>query len=143
MSQMPVRRIWSLSGSALGTTIAGAGNSGSWPAPPYQQSQLNNMTPVDLRYVDDLALLVSVGAIVSTPSLKVQVDGYDDDGNLYPAISGVPAAITAAGSAVPVYIGRHGGTAGLFVVLPSWGRLSWTCTGGSCTGVEISLYGRG
>jgi hypothetical protein len=143
VAQDPVRRIWTLSGSGLGTTIAAAGNSGNWPNLPATPAQLNAMTPVDLRWVDDLALFVNVGAIVGTPSLKVQLDGYDDDGNLFPAISGMPTAITAAGAAPPVYIGHHGGASGLFVVLPQWGRVSWTCTGGSCTGVEISLYGRG
>jgi len=72
----------------------------------------------------------------------VQIDGYDDLGNLFPAIAAT-ANITAAGAAAPVYVGRHGaGSAAQFVVLPMWGRVSWTCTGGSVTGTEIALWGR-
>jgi len=88
------------------------------------------------------AQLVAVGAIVSAPSLQVFLDIYDDLGNLFAKVAQT-AAIVAAGSAAPVYVGKHGGTAGNFVVLPAWGRISWTCSaGGSCTGVEIALFGR-
>ncbi len=80
-------------------------------------------------------------AITSSPTLKVQVDGYDDLGNLFPALVAT-ANITGAGAAVPVYAGKHGGTAATFVVLPQWGRVSWTCSGGSVTGTEIALWGR-
>lgn len=143
MAEQPVRLIWSLAASGIGTTIAGAGNSGNWQTPGPPPWTPNNETPLDLRWADDLALFVYVGGITSTPTLKVQIDGYDDLGNLFPQISGTPSAITAAGAAAPVYIGRHGGAAGLFVVLPSWGRVSWTCTGGTATGVEIALFARG
>jgi hypothetical protein len=143
MADGPVKILWSLAAN-LGGTIAAAGNSGSWQGagPGNTLPAVDNETPVDLRLIDDLALYVFVTAIVSSPSLTVQIDGYDDQGNLFPAISGTPAAITAAGHAAPVYIGKHGGTAGSYVVLPLWGRVSWAISGGSVTGTEICLLGR-
>ena len=138
----PARVIWSLQSSGIGTAIAGAGNSNpagwAWATAALNP---NAVTPVDLRFTDDLALYVYVTAITSTPTLKVQLDGYDDLGNLFPALAAT-ANITAAGAAAPVYVGRHGGASGNFVVLPQWARVSWTCTGGSCTGAEILLWGR-
>src|SRR5579859_5530242 len=121
----PAKLIWSLANTGL-TAISGAGNSGGWSSAGTTPNALSNL---DLRFVDDLALYVFVGAITSTPTLKVQIDGYDDLGNLFPAIAAT-ANITAAGAAAPVYVGRHGaGSAAQFVVLPMWGRVSWTCTG--------------
>jgi hypothetical protein len=131
-----VRLIWSLTGSALGTTISAAGNSGTWSSTNPSQE-----TALDLRWVDDLALYVYVTSITSSPSLVVKVDGYDDLGNLFPTLA-TTAAITGSGAAAPVYIGRHGGASGNFVVLPQWGRISWTCSGGSAVGTEIALWGR-
>ncbi len=131
-----VRLLWSLTASGIGTTISGAGNSGGWSA-----ANPNLESAIDLRLTDDLALFVSVASITTTPTLKVQLDVFDDAGNLFLAVAAT-ANITAAGSAAPVYVGRHGGATGLFVVLPAWGRISWTCTGGSCNGVEISLWAR-
>jgi hypothetical protein len=133
-----VRLIWSLSNSGKGTTISGAGNSGAWSDTGLTP---NALTPVDLRRVDDLALYVYVTSVGSTPTFKVQLDGYDDLGNLFPALAAT-ANITGTGAAAPVYAGRHGGASGSFVVLPEWGRVSWTCTGGSVAGVEIALWAR-
>ena len=132
-----VRLLWSLQASGIGTTISGNGNSGAWSsANPSQESA------IEFRWADDLALFVFVASITSTPTLKAQIDVYDDLGNLFPSVAAT-ANITAAGAAAPVYIGRHGGaTAATFVVLPSWGRVSWTCSGGSCVGTEIALYAR-
>lgn len=131
-----VRLIWSLAASGIGTTISAAGNSGAWSA-----SNPDQESAIDFRWTDDLALFVYVTSVTTTPTLKVQLDGYDDQGNLIPALAAT-ANITAAGAATPVYVGRHGGASGLFVVLPAWGRVSWTCSGGSCNGTEISLWAR-
>jgi hypothetical protein len=133
------RKIWSLAGSNLGSGIGGAGNSGSWPTgQQLTPSLLNAMTPVDLRDVNDLALMVSIAAIVSAPSITVNLDVYDDVGALYPAVA-TSGAITTATTKL-VSVGAHG--AGAFVIFPNWGRVSWTCTGGSATGVEIELWAR-
>jgi hypothetical protein len=69
----------------------------------------------------------------------VQLDGYDDQGNLFAQLLKVTLA-SAPGSAV-AFAGRHAGTSTQYVVLPEWGRISWALTG-SMTGVEICLYGR-
>jgi hypothetical protein len=134
----PAKLIWSLSNSGIGTTISGSGNSGSWsdtnPTP-------NALTALDLRFTDDLALYVYVTGVGSSPTFKVSIDGYDDLGNLFPALAAT-ANITGTGAAAPVYIGRHGGGSTSFVVLPQWARVSWTCTGGSVSGVEIAIWGR-
>jgi hypothetical protein len=131
-----VFQIWGLNSSGLGTTISGNGNSGTWSAANPSQE-----TAIDFRWTDDLALFVFVTSITSTPTLKVQIDTYDDLGNLFPNLAAT-ANITAAGAAAPVYIGRHGGGTTSFVVLPAWGRVSWTCSGGTCVGTEISLWAR-
>lgn len=134
----PAKLIWSLANSGPATTISGAGNSGGWSNTGLTPNQLTNL---DLRFTDDLALYVFVTSVTTTPTFKVSIDGYDDLGNLFPAIAAT-ANIVAAGAAPPVYIGKHGGATANFVVLPQWGRVSWTCTGGSVNGVEIALWGR-
>lgn len=135
----PVRRIWSLTASGGGTTIAGSGNSGNWQAATVPPWDADSETPVDLRLASDVALMVSIGAIVSSPSLTVNLDLYDDLGNLYAAFL-TTGALTAAGTTVKS-CGLHGPTTS-YIVLPGWGRVSWTCTGGSVTGTEISLIAR-
>jgi hypothetical protein len=136
------RRIWSLTSSPLGAPIAGSGDSGEWPSgPPFTDPmQLNRMTPVDLRTVEDVALMVSVGGITSSPSMAVSLDVFDEWGNLYPAVL-TTGAITAAGTKIAAG-GLHGGAGSAFLVLPDWGRVSWTCTGGTATGVAITLRAR-
>jgi hypothetical protein len=134
--ETPAQILWSLVPSGLGSTISGAGNSGNWSsANPAAE------TMIDLRFIDDLGLYVYVTGITSSPTLKVQLDGYDDQGNLFANLAAT-ANITGAGAAAPVYVGKHGSQTGAFIVLPPWGRISWTCTGGTCTGVGICLIAR-
>lgn len=135
------RVLWSLASSGQGTTISGAGNSGGWQGytPGDDVPQLDFESSVDLRDVLDLALFVNVGGIGSSPAFLVQVDLFDDAGNAYAQVMKT-ASLTAAGSAAPVYAGLHAPSA--YLVLPSWARVSWTCTGGSVTGTSIFLYGR-
>lgn len=133
--------IWSLSGSGLGTTINAAGNSGNWAIPG---PNADYFTPVPLGAFTDLGLFVHCGTPTgTTPSLTVQLDLYDDAGNLFPQVMKT-AGITAAGSAAPVFTGLRGGAAGLYVVMTNWGRVSWTLTGTTPVfpGVEIQLFGR-
>jgi hypothetical protein len=137
------RILWSLAASGIGTTLSAAGNSGDWAGNGSGAilPQADFETGADLRDILDIALFVNVGGITSSPAFQVQVDLYDDAGNLY-AQALKTASLTAAGSAAPVYAGMHGGTASSYLVLPSWGRVSWTCTGGTVTGTSILLYGR-
>ena len=79
-SLYPVGRVlWSLTASGLGTTISAAGNSGSWAGngPGDLLPAVNFETPVNLRDVNDVALMISVGAVTSSPTMKVGLDFYD------------------------------------------------------------------
>jgi len=135
--------LWSLAASGLGTAISGAGNSGGWAGAGGGDDvpQADFETAVDLRDVQDVALFAHVAAVTSSPAFLVQVDLYDDAGNVYLQVLKT-ASLSAAGSAAPVYAGLHGGAASSYLVMPSWGRVSWTCTGGTVTGTDIFLYGR-
>jgi hypothetical protein len=137
------RILWSLAASGIGTTISAAGNSGDWAGtgPGDILPQADFETGIDLGDVQDVALYVYVGGIASSPAFQVQLDVYDDAGNLYAQVMKT-ASLSAAGSAAPVYAGLHGGSASSYLVLPRWGRVSWTCTGGTVTGTSILLYGR-
>ncbi len=142
MPYTPIGQVkWRLSGSGLSTTIAaGSGNSGTWGlTPPVSYPY----SPVDIGGVTDLSLYVFTGTKTASASLVVNLDLYDDDGNLFPAVMST-AAITASGAAPVVTCGLHGTTAGTYLVLPSYARVSWVLSGSgaSFAGVEITLYGR-
>jgi hypothetical protein len=127
-----VRLIWSLTSSLPATSIATSGNSGLYTA-----TAQNARTAVDLRRVDDVWLSVSATAGAGSAA-TIQLDGYDDQGNLFAQLLKVTLA-SAPGTAV-AFAGRHSGSTS-YLVLPEWGRVSWALTG-SMTGVEIALYGR-
>lgn len=127
-----VRLIWCLSTGGPATSITTSGNSGLYTA-----TNQNNRTAVDLRRVDDVWLSVSAGAGAGSAA-TIQLDGYDDQGNLFAQLLKVTLA-SAPGTAV-AFGGRHSGSTS-YLVLPEWGRVSWALTG-SMTGVEIALYGR-
>jgi hypothetical protein len=133
--------IWSLTASGLGTSLTTSGNSGS-----YSAANPNARTAVDVRWADDLWLSV-IAAGGSGTNLKVQVNFYDDLGNLFQAITGTTPLLgvtvaSAPGSAI-AFAGRHGGGgSGQNYIVPSeWAQVAWTLTG-TMTGVEIALYGR-
>ncbi len=137
----PARIIWSLAASGIGTTLTASGNSGG-----YNAATPNACTVVDLRAVEDVLLTLVVNGVVTgtTPTLAAQLDIYDDVGNLIPGVLKTSPNLTAAGS---LYVsgGVHGSSAASSIVLPSWGRISWT-VGGTATptfpGAEICLFGR-
>jgi hypothetical protein len=143
-SLYPVARVlWSLTASGLGTTISAAGNSGSWAGngPGDLNPATGFETPVNLRDVNDVALMISVGGVTSSPTMKVGLDFYDDLGNLYADVLQT-AAITGTGTTI-LAGGLHGGTASTYLLLPQWGRVNWSAvSGGTFTGVEIALFGR-
>lgn len=131
------RLIWSLTASGKGTTLTADGNSG-----PYT-SGVDLATAVDLRDVTDVWLSARVSGAVTggAPSLVASLDVYDAQGNLFPAVLST-AAIAATLTGKTVSGGLHSGGANA-LVLPAWGRVSWTAgTTPSFVGVEISLYGR-
>lgn len=129
-------RVWSLSGSGLGTTLTGSGSSdpGGWQSPASPHSN------VDLRDIADVWLAVTVSQISASTTLQVQLDFFDDDGNLYPAQLQLAAPLNAVGSA-SIAGGLHVATKPL--VIPEWGRVSWTVTGATPSILtQISLFGR-
>ncbi len=136
-----VRLIWSLAQSGPATTISGAGNSGSYSATP-----TNIRSAVDLRRVDDIWLSVNAAGGAGT-TLKVQLNFFDDQGNLFQFITGTTPLLgvtvaSAPGQAI-AFAGRHGGGgSGNYVVPSEWGQVAWTIGASSMTGVEIALYGR-
>jgi hypothetical protein len=137
------RILWSLAASGTGTTISGAGNSGGWAGlgPGDILPEVDFESAVPLRDVQDVGLFVNVGAVTGSPAFLVQLDLFDDAGNLYLQVMKT-ASLSAAGSAAPVYAGLHGGAASSYLMPTNWGRVSWTCTGGTVTGTSITLYGR-
>ena len=129
-----VRLIWSLTASGGGTTITTSGNSGSYTA-----TAQNARTAVDLRRIDDLWLSLNAAGGAGTAA-TVQLDAYDDQGNLFAQL--LKATLASAPGQAVAFGGRHGGGgSGSYFVLPEWGRVSWALTG-SMTGAEIALFGR-
>jgi hypothetical protein len=136
--------LWSLSGSGLGTTITGAGNSGGFtdvPPAPFPSS------PIGLGPASDFQLMVYVTGKTSTPTFAVQLAYYDSLGNLFtPASLLLPIPVTAVpGTPAQVTLNtgvRAGGGTSVYFVFPQYGQISWTCTAGTVSGVEIELWGR-
>jgi hypothetical protein len=134
----PISKIlWTLAGSGKGGTITTSGDSttGAGPGPA-----------LDGHDVTDLALIVVVtGTPTGTsPTLMVQVDMQDANGNWIPGVVKLAANITAAGTYV-VYGGLNGGPGSAYVVLTGKLRVSWTIGGTASptfTGVQIALQGR-
>jgi hypothetical protein len=137
--------IWSLAGSGngQGTTISAAGNSGTWgdtPTASYPSS------PVSLSPATDFQLMVYAVNKTSSPTFTVQLGYYDDLGNLF-----TPAAllltVTLSGSApyqAQLNAGARAGSGGssVYFAFPAWGQVSWSISGGTVTGANISLWGR-
>lgn len=116
------RKVWSTDGVSL----AGAGPT--------------SVGPIDIHDVTDLwlAAFVANAPTGTTPSLTVQLDLLDQDGNIYPSVLAL-TALTAAG--------HQSGSCGLHtsnLVLPMECQVTWTLGGTTpaFTGVTLSLYGR-
>lgn len=135
--------LWSLTASGLGTTISAPGNSAGWAGngPGDWPPIVNAESSIDLRDVTDVVLMVSVGGITGTPAFVASLDLYDNLGNLYPAVLST-ASLAAAGVKTAAG-GMHGGSASSYLILPEWGRVSWSgLSSASVTATQIALYGR-
>lgn len=138
--------IWSLASAVppQSTTISGAGNSGTWGDSPTEDYA---SSPVRLAPATDFQLMVWLGGKTGTPVLTVQLGYYDNLGNLFtPSALLIPntsfTAITPPGGVV-LNAGVRAGSGGTtYFVFPAYGQISWTCSGGSYTGVEMELWGR-
>jgi hypothetical protein len=137
--------LWSLKASGAGTTLSASGNSGNWAGtvPGWPNSE-NAETRIDLRDICDVTLMVTVGGVTGTPAFVVSLDVFDDQGNPFLAVMST-ASLAASGTktAAGGLHGGYNGTASSYLVLPEWGRVSWSgLTSASVTGTEIALYGR-
>lgn len=135
------KKLWTLASSGLGTTLAANGNSGGWQGDtPPVIDEINFETAIQLRDITDVLLMVNIGAVTSSPTMKVGLDVFDDAGNMWPAVLQT-SAITAPGAVPLLAGGLYSSSPGL--VLPEWGRVSWSSlSGGTFTGCSITLYGR-
>ena len=134
--------IWSLSSVGKSSTISAAGNSGGWadnPTDPFPSSAIS------LSPATDFQLMVYVTNKTSSPTFAVQLAYFDDLGNLFaPSALNLAVAVTSVPATAVLNTGARAGSGGssVYFVFPAYGQVSWTCSGGSVTGVEISLWGR-
>lgn len=125
------RTLWTLSSSGLGQTLTASGNSGA--------------TPISLMDITDVWLAVYAGSASSgtNPTLLVQLDVQDPDGNWFPQVAKT-AQLTSAPNFASVSAGLHIASTGS-MVLPQYCRVAWT-VGGTASPtfpqVSISLIGR-
>jgi hypothetical protein len=124
------RTLWTLSSSGLGQTLTASGNSGA--------------TPISLMDITDvwLAVFVAGTATGTSPTLQVQLDVQDADGNWLAQVAKT-AQLTSAPNYSSVSAGLHiAGTGSM--VLPQFCRVVWTLTGTSPVypQTSISLIGR-
>lgn len=130
----PARVLWNLTGSNAPQTLSASGNSGA--------------TPINLIDISDVWLAVNVTGTPTgtTPTLDVGLDVQDPDGNWYPTVVKITQLTTSAGQG-RAYAGLHMPnvtTTSAGLVLPSYGRVTWTL--GGTTPVypqtSIALVGR-
>ena len=142
-------KIWSLSGTSLGTTIAAAGNSGAYVQPSGGGSAFG-YSAIPLSRVSDVLITVIATGIAGTgtPTLTVTLSGFDDLGNLFGPLVSV-SGVTASGAGGAKFAaggrpGGYGGTSSSYVVFPEYGQVAWTVSGTtpSFSGVEICVYGQ-
>ena len=127
----PARTLWNLNGSGLTPKLTASGNSGG-PA-------------IDIGDSASLWLAVAVlGTSTGTnPTLDVQLDVQDADGNWYLQVAKI-TQITAGPGSGYVSLGQHIGSTNA-IVLPRYCRVAWT-VGGTASPTfpqaSISLTGR-
>jgi hypothetical protein len=120
------RILWNLKTTGV-TTLTASGNSGA----------LNLASAADVW----LAVWATMAPTGTNPTLDVQLDLRDPDGNWFPQAVKI-TQLTSGPNYTSVSAGLHvaGG-----LVLPQYGRIAWTIggTGGpTWPGVSISLVGR-
>lgn len=122
------RVLFNLSSTNLGTTLSASASS----------------PPISVLHVEDLWLAVSLGAAPTgtTPTLDVQVDVQDADGNWFPQVAKV-TQLTTSNTSSAVSLGLH--IAAAQIVLPHWCRITWTLGGTGSPAfskVSLALHGR-
>jgi hypothetical protein len=136
--------LWSSSAAGISSTISAAGNSGNWSdvSPATFPSSAISLSPAS-----DFQLMVWIAGKTSSPTFGVQLGYYDDQGNLYAPASLALSPIVLTGSAPYTAVLNAGARAGsggssVYFAFPAWGQISWTCLGGTVTGVNINLWGK-
>jgi hypothetical protein len=124
------RTLWTLSNSGLGQTLTASGNSGT--------------VPISLMDVTDVWLAVFVNGIATgtTPTLQVQLDVQDPDGNWFAQVAKT-AQLTTTPNYSSISAGLHIASTGS-MVLPQFCRVAWTLGGTTpmYPQTSISLIGR-
>jgi hypothetical protein len=130
----PARVLWNLSDSGTPKTLSGAGSS--------------NSGQINLIDISDVWLAVTVVGTPTgtTPTLDVGLDVQDPDGNWYPTVAKITQLTTTAGRG-SAFVGLHMpnvASTSAAVVLPSYGRVTWTLGGTNPVypQASIALMGR-
>jgi hypothetical protein len=118
-SYKPARVLWNLGGAGPGTTLSGAATTSS--------------PVISLGDISDVWLAVNVQGTPTgtTPTLDVGLDVQDIDGNWFPLAAKIVQLTTAAGRG-SAYAGLHMPTVASTsaqIVLPLYGRITWTLGG--------------
>jgi hypothetical protein len=134
--------IWSSHNAGISATISAAGNSGTWGDTPTDSAP---SSPISLSPASDFQLMVYVAGKTSSPAFAVQLGYFDDQGNLFaPTPLLLSVVVTTVPATAFLNAGARAGSGGsnVYFCFPAWGQVSWTCTGGSVTGVNINLWGK-
>ncbi len=117
------RTLFDLASAGISTTITANGNS----------------AVIDLLDITDVWLSVySAGTATGTsPTLNVQLDVQDPDGNWFPQVVKT-TQITTAPAYTSVSAGLHIAGSGS-MVLPRWARVAWTVGGTSPVYPQVSI----
>ena len=130
----PARVLWNLSDSGTPKTLSGAATTSS--------------PTINLIDISDVWLAVTVAGTPTgtSPTLDVGLDVQDPDGNWYPTVAKITQLTGTAGSG-SAYAGLHMPnvtSSSAALVLPSYGRVTWTLGGTSPVypQTSIALMGR-
>lgn len=130
----PARVLWNLTPANAPLTLSGAGSTSS--------------PVINLIDISDVWLAVTVVGTPTgtTPTLDVGLDVQDPDGNWYPTVAKIGQLTTTAGRG-SAYAGLHMpnvASTSAALVLPSYGRVTWTLGGTNPVypQTSIALMGR-
>lgn len=130
----PARVLWNLNSTGTVGTLSGAATTSS--------------PIINLIDISDVWLAVNVTGTPTgtTPTLDVGLDVQDPDGNWYPTVVKIAQLTTSAGRG-SAYAGLHMlnvASTSAAIVLPSYGRVTWTLGGTNPVypQTSIALVGR-
>lgn len=118
-SYRPARVLWNLTPSGTILTLSGAATTSS---PTFSLTDISDVW---------LAVTVTGTPTGTTPTLDVGLDVQDIDGNWFPSVAKITQMTTTAGRG-SAYAGLHMPnvtTTSAALVLPNFGRITWTLGG--------------